>query len=102
MNIYLISQDVVDGYDTFDSAVVVAKNKDDARTIHPCSYVTHVTNKKWMGTYASSVKHGGEYEYISCREWVTLEDISKVEVKLVGLADDTMPRGVILASFNAG
>lgn len=35
MKLFRISQDVNDGYDTFDSAVVVAENEDMARTIHP-------------------------------------------------------------------
>lgn len=35
MNIYLISQTVNKGYDTFDCAVVAAKNEDDARYTHP-------------------------------------------------------------------
>lgn len=35
MNIYLISQDHVNGYDTFDSAVVIAASEEDARRIHP-------------------------------------------------------------------
>ena len=31
MRLYLLSQDVNDGYDTFDSAVVAARNEDEAR-----------------------------------------------------------------------
>ena len=35
MNLYLISQDDNTGYDTFDSAVVIAENEEAARQIHP-------------------------------------------------------------------
>ena len=51
MKIYKISQSLLDGYDTYDSAVVVAENEDDARNIHPSKFVTHVKDGKWMWTY---------------------------------------------------
>ncbi len=88
MNLYLISQNVNGGYDTYDSAVVAAKSVDDARTIHPTEYETHVINGKieWKGG-------GGE-------NWVKYSDINLVEVELIGTTN--MERGVILASFNAG
>ncbi len=35
MNIYLLEQDCVDGYDTYDSAVVIAENGTEAKYIHP-------------------------------------------------------------------
>lgn len=35
MNIYLISQNSHTGYDTYDSAVVVAESADAARFLHP-------------------------------------------------------------------
>lgn len=35
MNLYLISQSQWTGYDTFDSAVVVAESEDAARDMHP-------------------------------------------------------------------
>jgi len=35
MNLYLISQDVNDGYDTYDSAVVCSESESDARMMHP-------------------------------------------------------------------
>jgi hypothetical protein len=48
MKLYLLSQSVADGYDTYDSVVVAAKSIKDARTIHPSSFVTHHKNGKWM------------------------------------------------------
>ena len=35
MNLYLITQSDRGGYDTYDSAVVIAKTKKDAATMHP-------------------------------------------------------------------
>ena len=36
LKLYLISQNVNDTYNTFDSAVVVAETEEDAKHIHPC------------------------------------------------------------------
>lgn len=35
MKLYLLTQDVNNDYDTYDSAVVVAANEEEARNIHP-------------------------------------------------------------------
>jgi hypothetical protein len=79
MKLYLISQDVNPGYDTYDSAVVSAKSEADARTIHPS---------------------GGEYSEESSYDWVSYSKIEAISVEYLGKTDK--PRGVILASFNAG
>ena len=97
MKIYLLSQDIVTGYDTYDSAVVIAENEDEARKIHPNSLVTHITNGQWMGTYSG----GGEYEN-KFFEWVRCSDIDKISVTYIGEADTRQQKGVVLASFNAG
>ena len=99
MNLYLISQEINNGYDTYDSAIVAAKSPKDAIEIHPSSFVTHVTNGKWMGTYSGGNNIGAEYENkSSC--WVSHADIGIVEAEYLGKT--TKERGVILASFNAG
>jgi len=90
MNIYLISQSVNNDYDTFDSAVVVAKSAVEARNINP--------QRSW-----------GDHE----RLFVNWDDIgrwtswcykpSQVQVEYIGRASvKTKKPGVILASFNAG
>ena len=38
MNIYLIWQNENRGYDTYDSAVVVAEDEESAKLIHPSTY----------------------------------------------------------------
>ena len=73
MKLYLISQDVNRDYDTYDSAVVAAKNKETARNI-PVG-----------GTRSDS--------------WANPED---VKVVLIGTAIKGMAQGTVLASFNAG
>lgn len=100
MKLFLISQSRVDGYNTYDSAVVAAESESDARNIHPCQYVTHAANGKWMGTYAAGKRYGAEYCMDDDDEWPKYKDIDCVKVEYLGETDKQ--RGVILASFNAG
>ena len=101
MKLYLISQDENDGWDTYDSAVVVAENEVDARSIHPSEYVTHIKNGEWMGTYSMNYHRnpGGEYT-ISAGDWLPISRVGSVNVKYLG--ETNLNRGVVLASFNAG
>lgn len=78
INLYLLSQDQVQGYDTFDSAIVCAESEDDARRIHP---------------------YGRDDDWASC---VWCYGPEHVKVKCIGMAADDIPRGVVCASFNAG
>lgn len=73
MNLYLLSQNINTGYDTYDSCVVAAKNEDSARHISPSLHV--------------------EYD------WTTPD---YVNVKLIGKAIFGTKEGVIISSFNAG
>ena len=83
MNIYLISQTIVEGYDSYDSAVVVAETEDDARSIHPSEFVTHVTDGVWMGTYKGGKSIGEEYKFHSY-SWPTYSGIEDVKVEYLG------------------
>lgn len=80
MNIYLITQDKVKGYDTYDCAVVSAENELDAVSLHPSG-----DNLQWD-------KDGGS--------WVRRHDIGFIKVKLIGAS--VVDEGVILASFISG
>jgi len=85
MNLYLISQDVNNGYDTYDSAVVAAKNEEMAR------------NTKPDAAYDISVYNFG----FDCNgSWAYSPD--QVKVELIGKAKAGTKPGVICASFNAG
>ena len=88
MNLYLITQDQNHGYDTYDSAVVVAPDEETARRINPNS-----NNPK--GCLMTDDDWGRPY---SC--WCNSPE--RVSVHLVGKAKDGQPLGVVLASFNAG
>jgi hypothetical protein len=74
MNIYRIWQDYVTGYDTFDSAVVVAESEEEARQINPVGYPD---SSGWC-------------------------DPKYVQVELIGVAVEGMVKGIVVASFNAG
>ena len=80
MNIYLISQTKVQGYDVYDSAVVVAKSEADARSIHPDGRVCKIELDR------------RQYD------WTTQQ---YVDVELIGVPFEGVDRGVICASFNA-
>lgn len=97
MNIYKIWVDGFLGWDTYDSAIVVAKDEEKARYIHPDSTPeslvrrynteTHRYDKAW---YESGVP---------CLDWTKPEN---VKVTLVGTTD-LYPEGTVLcASYNAG
>jgi hypothetical protein len=99
MKLYLITQGLVDGYDTYDSAVVVAESEYEAKRIHPSGFATHIKDGKWMGTYSSGNNAGSEYEFTH-DGWVNYSDVEAVSAEYLG--ETEKEKGVILASFNAG
>ena len=89
LKLYRISQTVNTGYDTFDSAVVVAESEEDARLVHPDGI-----GAKWDGETWKSKRTMG------MQTWCAPED---VQVEFVGIADERFKAGdVVCASFNAG
>lgn len=101
MNIYKLSQDLDNDYDTYDSVIVIAENAADAIKIHPSKFVTHITDDNWMGTYSGGESKGKEY-LIDGYGWVNYRDIDKIKVALIGEAHNSQKKGIVLASFNAG
>jgi hypothetical protein len=91
MNIYKIEQDIVNDYDTYDAAIVVAESEDDARTIHPGASAVGKDGRLWVSEL-----------WEQSGVWVYFKDIDKIRVTLIGVADPSQERGVILSSFNAG
>jgi len=80
MNIYFLSQDENNDYDTFDSVIVCAENEEDAKRMHPSG------EDGWGGAYP---------------DWASSPD--KVECTLIGVScDNDIAPHVVLASFNAG
>jgi hypothetical protein len=97
MKLWLISQDVNRGYDTYDSAVVAAETEDEARRIHPAShYEWDDARRVWFTTYAD----GERREHKECWDWVS--DIECVSALCIGEAAEHVEKGVVCASFNAG
>jgi hypothetical protein len=83
MKLFLISQIKDNGYDTYDSAVVAAKNEDDAQKMLPGWY-----------------DEGKFYPAKIGDSWVAPEH---VDVEYIGTAKPGTKAGtVICASFNAG
>ena len=78
--LYLISQDINTGYDTYDACVVCAESVAAAKLTHPWK-------DDWDGK-------GEKYE-----EWCAVED---VQVELIGTAEEKQEVGLLLVSFNAG
>ena len=90
MNVYKITQQALIGYDTFDSAVVVAESEDAAKLVHPISV--------WIG----SPETGWPDRLMSIPSWPLPKD---VRAELIGPLEDGSHYSagdVILASFNAG
>lgn len=81
MKLFLISQHVNQGYDTYDSAVVAAESHADAKKIHPSD-----DQSRWTQPYS--------------RTWASKP--VEVSATLIGEAKPGTKAGVILASFNAG
>jgi len=111
MKLYLLSQDVNDEWDTYDSCVVCAEDEDDARRVHPSSDVTHNRDGIWYGTCSWSGCEDDEYENEDENEyayengyasWVPFTKIADIKVTLLGEADESTPHGVVCSSFNAG
>lgn len=80
MNIYLLTQHDVTGYDTYDSCVVLAESEDEAKIIHPAYYEDFGENR---------------------RSWTDNKD--NVNVTFLGeYAGEYVDDDVVCASFNAG
>ena len=79
MNLYLISQTLINDYDTYDSAVVAAECGLQAQATHPSGNDDCFQGHDYSWCHAADVK-----------------------VTLLGKAKAGTKAGVIVASFNAG
>lgn len=79
MKLWIISQSVNRGYDTYDSAVVAAETEEEARNILP-------SGDDW----GEAARYGG---------WANKP--SEVNVEYLGVTDRDIS-GIIISSFNAG
>lgn len=81
MNLYLIERDDNASYDEYISAIVCADSEEEAVKIHPDGEIWG-TVYRWDDTWA--------------------ENPSLVKCRKIGVADESVEKGVVLASFNAG
>jgi len=84
MKLFLISQTVNDGYDTYDSAIVAAISPEKAKLLHPSSY-----REVWP-------------DWANESHPIWADKPEQVNVKYVGRAKNGTRQGVICSSFNAG
>ena len=82
MKLFKIWQTVNNDYDTYDSAVVIATDEDDARKINPGNIDGFVPVKP------------ADYD-----SWCGIGD---VKVEYLGEAKEGAKRSIVCASFNAG
>ena len=84
MKLYLISQSVNSGYDTYDSAVVIADSEEEARMVHP------EKDPRWNG--------------VKNHLFDSWADAKDVQVVYLGEAEEGLEDygPVICSSFNAG
>jgi len=95
MKLFLISQNENNRYDTYDSAVVVAANSDEARLIHPDGYTIWL-EYRWVWGHAN-----GEFRDASSDGTWTVP--AKVSAEYIGEAAEHLSVGAIVcSSFNAG
>jgi len=80
MNLWLISQTDVKGWDTFDSAVVAAETEEEAKLMYP-------------GNGDDIRNESGEF-------WTKRPEL--VTAILIGNATNGIEKGVVCASFHAG
>lgn len=93
MKLFLVSQNVNNDYDTYDSFVVACKNEDEARHTSPSG------DFKWKdGGWYFLRTDGTEVFYGEDANWCHPKDVT---VTYFGKADKGVS-GVICASFNAG
>ena len=96
MKLWLISQDVNNRWDTYDSAVVAAETENEARNIYPDNWDNNP--KKWNGSKWLWYLEDGRVLDYSSGSWTSPDNVS-----VQFLADGYEgPAGTVLASFNAG
>ena len=103
MNLYLLTQDTVRGYDTYDSCVVCAESEEEAQTVIPETYQRDYRDTPRY-QYRDGILWDTEYEEEPANEnvagWPSHQ--SEVKVKLIGIAEPSVEKGVVGASYNAG
>lgn len=94
MKLFLLEQTYNNGYDTYDSCVVVAENEEFAKQIPPSNLYQFIEGD-WAFVY-----HDGTWKHARYGAWAP---VAYVKATLLGDAANTLTPGtVVCASFNAG
>lgn len=102
MNFYLYKIERTDqwGYDEYDAAVVVARNKESARRIHPQNFQITVEGVYYRWNDGWELVRGEDVDAnVGDTGWTSIENI---KATLLGHAIGYAEESVILVSFNAG
>jgi len=97
LSIYKVWQTVNNIFDTYDSAVVVAESKEEARRISPSG---KINSNYGIDDGTIFYKFEPDCNEYYCGTWVGKEE--DVNVEYLGKAKEGATKGVLLASFNAG
>lgn len=90
--LYLLTQTAVRGWDTYDSCVVCAPDREAAKLIHPRGEDYVFDGSQWKLAWATS-------GFGAAQNWAKPEDVVVIEL---GAANEALQPGVICASFNSG
>lgn len=93
LKIWKIERKSDGGYDTFDSAVVIAETEQEARFTSPNGYQIWLPESGWVR------ESTGKPDSYSDGSWTHPDDVKDTEI---GQAFPGAERKLILASFNAG
>lgn len=93
LKIYLLTQNEVRGWDTYDSCVVIAANEEEAKKIHPGNF------KVWNPN-ANCFTWPGENERDYLVDWPN--DLDAITATYLGEAKLGSEPGRVCSSFKAG
>ncbi len=86
MKIFLLTQSVNNDYDTYDSCIIIAENKNDAKIIS-CEKLEYGDRIEKTDRYSS---------------WVGKDKIDSINIEYIGEAKEGSEQEVVCSSFNAG
>jgi len=92
MKLFKIERQDSGGWDTFDMAIVAAKDETEARYTSPNGWQIWVPDIGWVREKTMQAER-------AYGDWTSPESVT---VTLIGTAKPGIERGVIVASFNAG
>lgn len=101
MNLYHLTQEAVEGYDTYSDCVVAAEAETLARHVHPSENVRWDDEKaefRYQTRLADGAPIGAELAH-GYYDW---PHPSQVRAKFLGIAVEGIEAGVICSSFHAG